>query len=80
MKRSKSYRLHQKYRHIKRKESIVKNVYLEDFNKVHHGNRLNKGKVHCSCQLCKIKTNRRKSIYGGWKHSDIINMSKGKED
>ena len=38
---------------------------------VPHRGMLNKGKIHCSCPMCSIKTKR-----NGWKHSDLIKIQK----
>lgn len=39
--------------------------------------RLVKGKVHCSCPMCAIKTNSsNKSIHSEWKHSDLQKIEK----
>lgn len=75
--------------HIKRKEKILKNVYdagngecknnekLGSYYGYTKGksHRLSKGKIHCSCPMCREKTKER-----GWKHADIVNMMKGIED
>lgn len=68
------------YIHIKRKKDILKNIYgmsdEEIFPKENIrglGRGLNKGKVHCSCPLC-----RRKTRYNGWKASDRRNIEKKK--
>ena len=79
MRHSKQYLRYQTRKHIRRKRNILKYVYRDDYASSIQGNYLNKGKVHCSCPMCATKTNRRKrSITTGWKHSDLINLAKGK--
>ena len=71
--RNRAYRRAQTRRVIARREAIVRNVYQCDpaETQIWVGHRLDKGKVHCSCQLCSVKTNpRRCKLNGGWKHSD----------
>lgn len=70
MNRTKQYQRFQAQKHIRRKERIIHDVYrYHDWDpwtgdKGAH-NRLNKGKVHCSCCMCSFKTKSH-----GWKHSD----------
>ena len=78
---------HNNFKHIKRKEKILKNVYDGGFlyeNRHGYGwyyvftngqpHRLSKGKIHCSCPMCREKTREL-----GFKHADKINMQKGYE-
>ena len=68
---------HNAKKHIKRKADILNHVYWGDafqgFTKG-HSHWLSKNKIHCSCPMCREKT---KEI--GFKHADLINMSKGME-
>lgn len=72
MYRSKSYRRHQRDRVINHKSYIAKHImYWTEFTP----GRFDKGKVHCSCPLCRAKSKqvmgvKNKSI-NSWKHSDI---------
>lgn len=72
MRHSKAYLRHKTMVHIKRKRHILKNVYKlpddEIKENVHLSQywRLSKGKIHCSCPMCRAKT---KEL--GWKHSDM---------
>ncbi len=43
-----------KARKIKRKENILKNVFLDDAPIIR--GKLDKGKVHCSCGMCSTKS------------------------
>lgn len=50
--RSRAYRRYQRNKHILRKKRIIKNVYMGDWGYKHDG-MLSKGKVHCSCWMCR---------------------------
>ncbi|MGE8006602.1 hypothetical protein [Lysinibacillus sp. NPDC093216] len=54
--RSKAYIRHQRERIIRKKLTIVKNVFSLPGNeyKPIHG-KLSKGKVHCSCRMCRYE-------------------------
>lgn len=71
--RTKAERIKNDYKHIARKEYILKHVYPEEafngFAKNGQRNRLSKGKVHCSCPLCSAKTK-----YNGRKHSEELKI------
>lgn len=61
-----------------RKQKIAKEVYKKDW----YGNlhEYSKGKIHCSCSLCRRKTNAGKNISAGsasnnWKHSDLLKIN-----
>lgn len=59
--------------HVKRKVNIIKHVYgfnNEDSPSYISG-KLNKGKIHCSCPMCRSKT---KTL--GWKYQDLKNIEK----
>lgn len=72
MRHSKAYLRHKTRVHIRRKRHILKDVYNMSNDEIkrnicfNHDGRLAKGKVHCSCSLCRAKT---KEL--GWKHSDM---------
>lgn len=74
---TKSHIRHESYTHIRRKEKILKNVKLGSYYGYTRGqpHRISKGKIHCSCPMCREKTKER-----GWKHADVVNMMKGFED
>lgn len=73
--RTKAERKHNDYKKIKHKINIMKDVYKEDETAFKHDlydkekNRLNKSKVHCSCQDCSSKIKN-----CGIKHSDKIKL------
>ena len=65
------------YRIIERKKRILESYSKEVLegwtnNQFH---RLAKGKIHCSCPMCRSKTRER-----GWKHSDQVKLAKGWSD
>ena len=71
--RTTAYRRAQTQRVIARRESILRNVYHcePSDTRIWSGHRLDKGKVHCSCSLCSVKTNPKHcKLNGGWKHAD----------
>ena len=75
---SKAYQRHQDFTHAKRKANIVRNWgngSFEGFTRGGQVHRLSKGKIHCSCPMCREKTKER-----GWKHSDLVNVAKGIEE
>lgn len=81
--RNRAYRRAQTRRVIARREAIVRNVYqfVPAETQIWVGHRLDKGKVHCSCQLCSVKTNpRRCKLNGGWKHSDKKRLLRGADE
>lgn len=81
--RDRAYRRAQTRRVIARREAIVRNVYqfAPAETQIWAGHRLDKGKVHCSCQLCSVKTNpRRCKLNGGWKHSDKKRLLRGADE
>ncbi|PWM79944.1 MAG: hypothetical protein DBY41_06925 [Clostridium sp.] len=68
------------YKHIMKKKNILKYVYGGEWLDWHTDNetqlhRLSKDKIHCSCPLCTFKV---KNI--GFKHSDLIKLSKGENN
>lgn len=60
---------YQRYKHIKRKKSIVKNVYHID-NYYDCNGKYDGAKIHCSCGMCMAKTRnkgyRRRHIHGNY--------------
>ena len=81
--RNRAYRRAQTRRVIARRKAIVCNVYqfVPAETQIWVGHRLDKGKVHCSCQLCSVKTNpRRCKLNGGWKHSDKKRLLRGADE
>lgn len=71
-----AYRRHETYRHIAKKQRIITEIKHGSIynNAQYKGNKLSKGKVHCSCPMCSSKTRR-----NGWKHADLVALSKGYE-
>ncbi len=65
MSRSRAYTRYQRRAHISRKKRIIKNVgcWVTKFD-----GQLSKGKIHCSCWLCRMKS------YEYIKASDIRKM------
>jgi hypothetical protein len=59
---NRGYYREQRKKHIKRKKKIIHN--LNDYWYYKYDGSLNKGKIHCSCWMCRQKT------YDSWKHSD----------
>lgn len=54
MSRSKAYRLYQRRTHINRKKRIIKSQ--NDYWHYRHDGELDKGKIHCSCPMCRHKS------------------------
>lgn len=56
MNRGRNYNRFQKHKTIKRKVFILKNIkkYQEEFFCDRNIGKLAKGKIHCSCKLCKF--------------------------
>ncbi|GKV65626.1 MULTISPECIES: hypothetical protein [unclassified Sporosarcina] len=75
-KRTRAYTRHQRERIIKKKLSILRNVlgYEEKYLPV--AGKLNKGKIHCSCKMCRYE-----QFYGipKAKHRSIINLEEERE-
>ena len=71
--RTKAERRKNDYKHIAKKEYILKHVYSNGaFDGVTRGgqiHRLDKGKVHCSCPMCADKEK-----YRGKRHSDKLKI------
>lgn len=53
--RSKAYNRHQRERSIKRKWVILKDVLQRESDSMPVRGTLSKGKVHCSCRLCRFE-------------------------
>ena len=51
--RTKAYIRYQRERIIRRKWAILKNVYLLEKESMPTRGTLSKGKVHCSCRMCR---------------------------
>lgn len=68
VKRSQDYYRYQRKRHIKRKMGILRRIGGEDNLACWTGDGyygvLSKGKIHCSCWMCRTKS------YDDWSHSD----------
>lgn len=78
-KHNKTYKRFKTQVHISRKKRIVKDCWglSPDFipNVLTQQHRLSKGKVHCSCPMCSLKTRK-----NGWKYRDKVNREKGMEE
>ena len=69
-KRNRGYYRYHRNRSIRRKKQILKAIWPYNKPEDIYGNKmgkLSKGKVHCSCKMCSMKTN---SPFYGWKHRD----------
>lgn len=73
---SKSYQRYHDFLHIKKKEKIIQWWGNDAIDGITRGqmHRLSKGKIHCTCPMCRQKT---KEI--GWKHADLIKLLKSEE-
>ncbi|MBR1385091.1 MAG: hypothetical protein IJ555_14985 [Ruminococcus sp.] len=54
MSRSRAYTRHQRINHIGRKKRIIHNQ--NDYRYYKHEGMLSKGKIHCSCWMCRTKS------------------------
>ena len=54
-KRTKAYFRHQRERSIQKKWAILKNVYQYEKELMPIRGTLSKGKVHCSCRMCRYE-------------------------
>lgn len=52
MSRSRAYTREVRNKHIARKKSIVKEVYVPGTEWYKHDGQYSKGKIHCSCRMC----------------------------
>jgi hypothetical protein len=80
MKRDRAYYREQRQKHIDRKKKIIKDQQYPLFWGYKYEGELSKGKIHCSCGMCRSKTNNKgkhRLIHGNyapsknWKHSDL---------
>jgi hypothetical protein len=56
MKRTRSFTRKMRAKHIRRKKSITRNYHAwDEYPYYQHDGMYSKGKVHCSCPLCKEK-------------------------
>ena len=77
MKRDRGYYREMREKHIKRKKKISAHYWHYKFD-----GQYSKGKIHCSCPICRNKTKnkRRAGRYGfylpvhNWKHSDRVRI------
>ena len=58
--RSRGYYREQRQKHIERKKRIIKE--LGDYWRIPHDGMLSKGKIHCSCPMCRGKDIRGRHI------------------
>lgn len=69
-----AYKRHKGFVYQRRREKIIKEVYGEKDNKdLEKPHRLNKGKIRCACPPTGKVRN------AGFKHSDKVNMCKGRD-
>lgn len=74
--RDRAYYRRQRAKHIRRKKRICQKEYGWDY--YDHDGCYSKGKIHCSCPMCSIKSKNRKSRYyakRNWKHSDLLKIN-----
>ena len=74
--RDRAYYRKQRAKHIRRKKRICQKEYGWDY--YNHDGCYSKGKIHCSCPMCSIKSKSRKSRYyakRNWKHSDLLKIN-----
>ena len=55
---------YERYLHIKRKKKIIKDQ--NDYWYYKHEGVLSKGKIHCSCQMCRMKTTNKGKHKNKW--------------
>lgn len=58
--RTRAYRRHLNFKKALRKKKITDSYYswgTNDYSYYKHLNQYNKGKIHCSCPMCRSKTN-----------------------
>lgn len=74
--RSKAEKIKNDYKHIARKQRIIKEVYQGGFSEdvLKQPHRLSKIKVHCSCPMCSVKMNK-----DGYSHSDKKKLLSGED-
>lgn len=81
MNRDRSYYRKMRAKHIRRKKKIGTITYGEQWHYKHDG-MYSKGKVHCSCMLCRAKTRNKGRGQGhtvpaiNYKHSDQVKVQR----
>lgn len=75
--RTRAYRIHHRNRVINRKRRLISEIYgrKEGYELFPVDGQLAKGKIHCSCSLCSQKVKR-----NGWKHSDIKQLLRSRDE
>ena len=77
MSRTRVYTRKMRAKHIKRKKRIVSNWHWFESGYYPHDGMYSKGKIHCSCPLCKVK-----AYYG--KHvltlQELRNLDRAEDD
>jgi hypothetical protein len=63
MNKNRAYYRHHRERVINRNSKLAKQFYGDGYYK--YPGQFSKGKIHCSCGMCRIKTR-----YNGWSMSD----------
>lgn len=86
MNRDKAYYREMRKKHIARKKRIVHDCYYNIDNWYNCDGKYSKGKIHCSCGMCRAKTNnkswKKRTIHGNyepnhnWKPSDLRKIEK----
>lgn len=90
MGRDRAYYRYQKKKHIQRKLGILRRIYGEedvsDWTRDQPG-RLSKGKIHCSCRMCRAKTydepthsDRQRGINGEQQRRDFLLEPEGEAE
>lgn len=71
MKRDRGYFREMREKHIKRKKKKSAHYWNYKFD-----GQYSKGKIHCSCEMCRSKTNNGGGLHWAkahnWKHSDAV--------
>lgn len=79
MERGSMYHRKMRAKHIRRKKRIASRYWRADeYPYYPHDGMYSKNKIHCSCPLCRAKTNNKNSKWKSgngevknWKHSDL---------
>lgn len=77
MKRTRAYRRKMRAKHIKRKKNIVSHWSGFENGYYPHDGMYSKGKIHCSCPLCKEKAYYRKHVLTIQEQRNLIPPYKG---
>lgn len=92
MNRTRDYYRKMRAKHIKRKKRIVSHYatfrVLDGFEYYNHDGKYSKGKIHCSCPMCKEKAyygkhrpsiqerrHSEKIVDGSWDYADMVELA-----